>query len=371
MKKWIIAIVVIVLVIWGISAFSGNKAPTETGPIKIGFIAPLTGDAGSIGQGARVAVEIAIDKINSSGGINGRQIQLIAEDGKCSGKEALTVANKLINVDKVKIILGGVCSSETMSVAPIAEQNKIVLLSPGSSNPSITNMGDYIFRDYPSDSFEGMKAADYLFNVIKARKVAVFNVQNDWGVGIRDVFIKKFIELGGTVVVSEQYDPSGPKDYKTQLVKIKNSSPDALYLINYSEPAIISMKQFKELGINIPVFGVSNMGDPEFTDSRFSDGVMYPTPTSPDDEQFKMDMEKKTGDKGIVAGSSQAYDAMNILAMVMRKVGNDSDKIKDELYKVKDYPGVSGNISFDQNGDLASVDYIVKIIKNGQALEMK
>jgi branched-chain amino acid transport system substrate-binding protein len=150
---------------------TSNGIAEET--IKIGFIGPLTGDTAVVGESALASAQIAIKEINDAGGILGKQVELIIEDGKCRGQDATVAANKLIHIDQVSSIVGGVCSSETIAAAPIAEKAGIVMISPGSSNPSITHAGEYIFRTYPSDSFQGKEAATYLYEK-GYRKVAIF-----------------------------------------------------------------------------------------------------------------------------------------------------------------------------------------------------
>ena len=158
---------------------SGKEAGGEN-TIRIGSVGPLTSDLAYIGENMKAAVELASDEINSAGGIKGKKIEIIYEDGKCDPKEAANAANKLINIDKVTAIIGGLCSSETLAMAPLAEKSKVILLSAGSTNPGITNAGDYIFRNVPSDSFQGVYAARYVKTRLNKNRVALLKCLSDW-----------------------------------------------------------------------------------------------------------------------------------------------------------------------------------------------
>jgi len=360
----IIAIVVIGGIWWAVSKTSG---PTETGPIKIGFIGPLTSDVAAIGQNVRASVELAVEQINEKGGINGRNLEVIYEDGVCNAKDTTNAANKLINVDRVPVIIGGLCSSETLAAAPMAERGKTVLFSPGSSNPDITNAGDYIFRDYPSDTFQGKKGAEIAYNNLGARNVAILYCLSDWCVGLDRVFEETFTKLGGTIVAEGSFEQKS-RDLRTQLTKIKNADPDLVYFVAYTESTVNGLRQIKELGIETKILGADSWDDSTILEKAgdSAEGIMYTMPFSPLTDEFKTAMEAKTGSTEVTIGAPQAYDAVNIIADIMRKVGTDSTKIKDELYKVEGYEGVSGIITLDENGDLATGNYIIKTVKDGK-----
>ncbi|MEK7185690.1 MAG: ABC transporter substrate-binding protein, partial [Patescibacteria group bacterium] len=178
--KLIGGIIVLVLIVWGITAFTNpSGAPvSETGPIKIGFIGPLSGDAAVYGETEKNAVEIALEEINQSGELK-RRLEVIYEDGKCSGKDAVTAAQKMINIDKVSIIFGGVCSSETLGLAPVVESNKVVLFSAFSSSPLISQSGDYVFRKSPSDSDFGKADAELIASQ-GIKRVAMISENSDY-----------------------------------------------------------------------------------------------------------------------------------------------------------------------------------------------
>lgn len=333
-------------------------------PIKIGWLGPLTGDLSSVGQAQLNASEMAVEEINAEGGIGGRKIELLAEDGKCNPKDGVLAGNKLINIDKVPVIVGGLCSGETIASSPIAEENKVVLISTCSSAPPITNAGDYIFRTFPSDAFQGKFAAEYVYTKMGKRKAAVLAVLSDWGIGIKNTFSKEFEKLGGEIVFAEDHT-ADTRDLRSALTKIKSSDADLLYFVSHTEASIAGLKQAKDIGLTLPIFGADGWGDVAIHKSAAAEGIKFTIPASDFEEEWK----KKLSARGteIMLCTANGYDNVKIIADIMRKVGTNSTDIKNALYKVSNYPGISGSISFDENGDLTSAEYEVQEVKNGKA----
>ena len=368
--KWILGIIIVLLVVWGI--YSAVQEPKQaTGePIKIGFIGPLTGDASSIGTVNRAGVELAVEEVNKAGGVNGRPLEMIYEDGQCNAKAAVSAANKLINVDKVPVIIGGLCSTETAAFGPTAMQNKVIAFAYGSSAPKLNELGKYFFRSYPSDAFQGKFGAEYAYNDLGAKKVAVLYHISDYGTGIKDVFEQRFKELGGEIVV-EEGAPQESRDYRTALSKIKNSNPDLIYMPTYPDGAIVAVKQAQELGIKTKLLGADAWDDPNLQKEVSGRGdLVFTAVVNLSPEDFKAKVLAKTGGDQVPLGTPNAYDNVKIIAQVMKKVGLDTDKIQEELHKIK-YDGISGHIEFYANGDLAVANYVVKRIENGKSAEIK
>ncbi|HLC72643.1 MAG TPA: ABC transporter substrate-binding protein, partial [Candidatus Nanoarchaeia archaeon] len=268
--------------------------------------------------------------------------------------------------DKVTAIVGGLCSSETMAIAPVAEQQKVILFSYCSSSPGVTSAGDYVFRTYPSDAFQGVYAANMAQDKLNAKNVAILYCLSDWCVGIKDVFKKTFTAADGKIVAEEGYEQT-TNDLKTQLSKIKEKNPDLIYFVGYTEASIIGLKQMKELDMDVQTLGADAWEDANiWTDTGAAgEGKMWTVVSSEISDTFKAKMQT-IGVNEVTLCSPQSYDATMILTNAMKKVGTDTTKIKDELYKVKDYQGVSGVISFDSNGDLASASYVTKVVKEGK-----
>ena len=366
----VIILAVIVLLFTVFNNMTGNVV-NNSETIKLGATLPLTGDLASFGNGEKSAMEIAVKEVNDNGGINGRKLELIIEDTKCDAKEAVSVANKLINIEKVPVLVGEICSGSVLAMAPLAEQSKIILFSTAASSPKITNAGDYIFRDYPSDSYQGKFAAEYAYNKLGKRKAGLIYMQIDYGIGVKDAFKKRFKELGGEIVSEENFAQNA-KDMRTQLTKIKEASPDVIYFVGYNVEAITFIQQSKALDINTQVVSTETFDDPSIIQKvgDSANGIIFVMLDAPLSDNFKKLMKDKTGSDQILIGSPNSYDAVHIIADAMNKVGTDPTKIKNELYKIKDYQGVSGTITFDSNGDLVSANYMIKEIKNKEAIEI-
>ncbi len=342
----------------------------DTSPIKIGFIGPLTGDASSLGTVAQAAVQIAAEEVNAAGGVNGRPLQVIYEDGKCNPVAATSAANKLLNLDKVAAINGGLCSSETAAFGPTAMQNKTIVISYCSSAPTLTGLGTYFFRSYPSDAYQGKFAAEYAFNTLKAKKVAVVYHVTDWGNGLRNKFAARFKELGGEIV-AEEGSPQDNKDYRTSLTKVKGLKPDLVYAPLYPDGGIAFMKQFAELGMKTKVYAGDAWADPKLIAEVSGKGdVIFSEVVMPKSDEFNAKVLAKTGGKAVPICAAQSYDNIKLLAQVMTKFGTDPDKVAEALHGVQ-YKGVSGDVSFDQNGDLTVAQYVVKKIEGGKGIEVK
>jgi branched-chain amino acid transport system substrate-binding protein len=353
--------------------FLGRGTSLEGGPIKIGFIGPLTGDAATIGEGMKVAIEIARDEVNSAGGINGRQVEVIFEDGQCNPQAAANAGNKLINIDKVPVIIGGACSSETLAVAPLAESAKVLLFSAASTNPKIADAGDYIFRNVPSDSFQGSFAAEYIKNNLGLSRVALLKCLSDWCLGVNDAFKARFLELGGQIVAEESFEQTS-RDLRTQLSKIKAASPQAIYFVSYTEATIPGLRQAKELGIKATIFGADAWSDPKIWTElgQTGDGAMYVEPANKDlPESFITEMNRRTGGAEINVYAPRAYDAFKILASIMRSKGVNATAIKTALYELKDYQGIADSYTFDGRGEIVKAAYAVKRVQGGKALRVQ
>jgi branched-chain amino acid transport system substrate-binding protein len=315
---WIVVIVIIIVVIVAMKSKGISTTASSTEPIKIGFVGPLTGDVAGLGTVSRTAVELAAEQINATDGIGGRQIEVVYEDTKCSSAPATSAVQKLINVDKVSAIVGGLCSSETSAFVPMAMQNKIVTVSYCSSAPALSNAGQYFFRTYPSDSYQGIFAANYAYNTMKARKIAIIYHISDWGTGIKNVFVNEFEKLGGKVVDVEG-TPQDARDYRTQIAKIKASGFDALYIPVYSDGGTALVKQLADAKIpTSKILGPEVFNDPKFlTDTKgVADGIIVTASKISPSEEFKSKLLAKTGGKEVPICVPEAYDAFQPLLKV-------------------------------------------------------
>ncbi|MDD5163430.1 MAG: penicillin-binding protein activator [Candidatus ainarchaeum sp.] len=347
-----------------------SNAPSDQEKIKIGVIIPLTGDAAMWGKNAKNGIELAYDNLDSE---TKNKIQLIFEDDQCNGQAGVTAANKLITIDKAKFIVGTVCSSVTLSIAPITESNKALLFSSCSSNPKITNAGDFVFRNFVSDIYEGSVIAEHAKSSFSLNKIAVIYLNNDYCTGLKDVFKKKFESLGGTIITIESFEQNS-KDFRTQLSKIKAADPDGIYVDSNPEEQPIILNQIKELGIEKII--LANSASTEGNDALFtvskgaSEGVMFVSLAWKDPDWFVEQYKNKYAETPGIC-SDTTYDALNLVVDAIKQCGKDTACVKDKLYEVKDYNGVAGITTFDQYGDIAEKPYVLKTIKNGKFVEYK
>lgn len=370
MKKstWIGIVIIVVLALAIVLIVTQTKK--EPGVIKIGVIIPLTGSSAKYGEDIKRGYDLAVEEINEKGGITGRKIKLIYEDDEGKPEKAVAAAQKLIQKEKVIAILGALWSSPTLAVAPIAEKAKVILLSSGSSSPKITYAGDYIFRNEISDAYGAEQSAILYFNA-GFKKIAIIYVNNDYGIGVRDVTIQSYKKLGGEVTTAEAFEQD-EKDFRTQLLKIKRTNPDAILIVSYKE-AILILKQMKELGIKKQILGTPLFEDLEIIEKagELAEGAIYTYygtfDSKSEDKKIKEFVRKFKGKYGVEPEyyAPIGYDAVKILSLSIERGGLKPEQIKDALYHIKNFPGLSGTTSFDQNGDVEK-PVILKIVRSGK-----
>lgn len=333
--------------------------------IVLGFIGPLTGDAAPYGVAERNVVEMAVKELNANGGINGKPVRVIYEDDKCSGKDSTLAAQKLVNVNNVKLILGGVCSGETLAAAPITEQNKVILFSAFSSSPEVTHAGDYVFRTSPSDADAGVTAAKFLIQ--DGRKRIAFVTENtDYSVAFAKV-ARDYLKSQGIELVADEFFNSESKDYRAQLTKVKSANPDTILLMPQSGVSGgLLVKQATELGIDAQIYA----SNPVFLNKETYDlagdsinGIEYfdaPGITSEKALAFLDAYTKLYGEPPHDWEVAARRDTFDITVDAIKACGDvvDPDCIKTYLYNMPLYDGLSGSFSFDENGDVAGMTYI-------------
>jgi len=366
-NRLLITLLTVVFIITG-AGFSGCAKKERE--IKIGVITPLTGGSAKYGEDIKRGYDLAVEEINEKGGIKGSKIGLIYEDSEGKPEKAVAAAQKLIQRDKVIAILGALWSSPTLAVAPIAEKSKVVLLSSGSSSPKVTDAGDYIFRNEISEAYGAEESAKLYFNA-GFKKIAIIYVNNDYGIGVRDVTKEIYRQLGGVVTASEAFEQD-EKDFRTQLLKIKKTNPDAILIVSYKE-AILILRQMKELGIKKQVLGTPLFEDPEIIEKAgdVAEGAIYSyygtfDPKS-EEARIKEFMEKFRKEYGVDPEyyAPIGYDAIKIFQLAIEKGGLKPEQIKNALYQIKDFAGLSGTTSFDENGDVIK-PVILKTVREGK-----
>ena len=244
---------------------SGNTTTTtNTGDtIKVGAFGDTSGATSSFGQSTKNGIQLAFDEINTAGGVNGKKLQMLFEDDQGKPEQAKTVVSKLINQDKVVAVLGEVASTNSLAAAPVAQDAKIPMITPSSTNPKVTETGDYISRVCFIDPFQGSVMAKFAAITLKAKTAAIIgDVQSDYSKGLTQFFTEEFTKLGGKVVAEQKYAQTDP-DFKAQLTAIRNTNPDVIYIPGYYGQVAIIAKQARELGMNMPLLGGDGWDSPE------------------------------------------------------------------------------------------------------------
>jgi branched-chain amino acid transport system substrate-binding protein len=366
---WVVVAIIVVAWIW----YGVNKkpqAPVSKEPIKIGVLADLSGDLASLLRGAHRGSELAVEDLKNQ---IDREIKLIIEDQKsCDPKETVTIMNKFVGVDKVDVIIGGTCSNTTLAAAPIANQSKTIMISPASSAPSITKAGEYVFRTYISDALRAKEIARLAYELNKRKMAILTDINNDATIEGTKNSKEKFTESGGVVVIEEEIKKTDT-DFRTQLTKIKNAKPDVL-LLSISSPNQIALvlKQAKEIGLDVLfVSPFETIEDPNVIKvaGEAAEGVIYVMPGNPPETQeYKrlQEMYKQKYGEDIPSFVAESYDAVMLGVKAVLASNGTKEDIKNKLFDVsKTYTGVSGNVTFDENGDVVK-DVMFKTIKNGQ-----
>jgi len=380
MKRFVGAVIVIILAVILAGVFfitpniSGAFAQQSLGEITIGVLAPLTGDLANYGEGEKNALLLAADEINSIGGINGKKIKLVFEDSPCNPTEALTAATKLIEINDAKLLVGPMCSGELLAIAPTLNQNKITAIGIGATSPSITNAGDYVFRDSPSDDLRAKVFAEYIY---KDRNVGIMQTiyeNDDAGAAFNKYFVEYYTGLGGKMTEEEAYE-KGSTDFRSVLTKINSIPHENIAVFSFPSETGEILKQSKELGINTNFFeGFEVMSDPQIMQiaGNATEGVVYIQSAQANNEaatNFKKNYIAKFK-KEAPYYAAESYDALKIYAETLKRTNGDTGKIKDELYKIKNYEGASGTTTFDEHGDVLKPFEIGQVV-NGELVTIK
>ncbi|MDB5259721.1 MAG: branched-chain amino acid transport system substrate-binding protein [Candidatus Taylorbacteria bacterium] len=320
-------------------------------------------------------VSIAVDEINAEGGIAGKKLEVIYEDGKCiDTKSAVSAAQKLITIDKVNIILGGGCSNEALSIVHLLEESNTLLLSSGASSPALSGLSKNVFRNAPSDAQTGEKIAAYMFSK-HFRKVAIVSDQTDYSKGFRDSFLKSFANLGGFVVEDISVSPKG-SDYRTDLVKLKGKEIDAIF-INPNVPvsAGIIARQVRELGMNQQLFFAYH-ATPDLvrTGGDAVNGAVIinvPTPENDAAKRILKRFEEKYGKSTVYPYNTlAAYDAAMLIAQGIKKAGSKTEDVRSYLHELKNFTGALGSYHFDERGDIQDLQYRFERVEGGKFVDI-
>ena len=353
---------------------SGMMSPDATGPIVIGEVGSMTGTEATFGLSSANGIQLAIDEFNAKGGVKGRQLQVKVLDDQGRPEEAATAATRLIASEHVVALLGEVASTRSMFMAPKAQQAKVPMVTPSSTNPAVTEKGDYIFRACFIDPFQGYVGATFAHDNLKVKKVAILkDVRNDYSVGLAKNFIEAFTKAGGQIVAQESYS-NGDVDFKAQLTNIKAAAPQALYVPGYYTDVGLIARQAREAGITVPLLGgdgwdsekLYEIGGDAIVGSYFSNHYS-PDDPSPRIQEFVTKFKKAYGGQVPDSLAAQAYDAAGMLYDAMKRANDISGPaIREALAQTKDYRGVTGDITMDDKRNATKPAVVLRVGKGGK-----
>jgi len=346
-----------------------------TGQIKIGAVTCLTGELSTFGVSSKQGADLAVGEINSAGGVLGQPIDLIVEDNGSKAGETATIFRKFVSQDKVAAILGDLTSSATMEGAPIAQDAKIPTLTPSATNVAITKVGNYIFRSCFVDPFTGRIMAKFALDQLKAKQAIVLtDVKQDYSIGLTEAIRQYFVANGARILTELSYS-SGDTNFRTQLTEVRMAHPDVIFLPGYYTEAALILRQAKQLGIDCPFVGGEGWDSPALIQiaGKSADGNYYTDHFSANDpspivQKFVQEYRAKYGSIPD-ALAALWYDGARLMAQALQRARSaDPEKIRDALAGTRDFEGVTGRISIDENRNAAKPGVILKI-ENG-ALKM-
>jgi branched-chain amino acid transport system substrate-binding protein len=334
--------------------------------IKIGAALPLTGDIASYGKSAQNGIDLAIEQINKDSNTK-IKFAVDYQDTKGDKQTAVNIFQKFATIDKYSVVIGEAASSVSQAMIPIATSNKVVQISPISSSSELTGE-DFFFRICPSDAFQASISAKWILTD-GFKKAGILYVNNAWGKSLMELFKKNFESAGGKVVDVEASN-EGDKDFKTQITKLLHSDIDVIYCPTYGKEGGVALKQLKELGNKLPIYGADVWSSPELltTAKEAAEGVKIVKPSELASDTYNVFKEafkrKYNSEPDVYAAYS--YDIVMVLKAILNNNKRvNGEQVKEFLLNMPLYNGVTGQTKFDLNGDCNTKPFIKQIIKNG------
>ena len=345
--------------------FAGGRQDANT--VRIGAIFPLSGPVAYYGNESRDGALLALEEINKAGGLLGKQLTMLSEDDEGNAEKTVNAFTKLTTRDNVSIILGSSTSGPTMAVSSLAQQSKVVLISPSATNIDVTRAGDYIFRACFIDPFQGVVGADFAYDTLRSRRAAIiYDAGADYNTGLAEAFNNQFRSHGGQVVANEAYQ-TGDVDFNAQVTRIRAANPDVVYLPNYYNDVALQAKQLRAQGVNCALIGgdgwdslIDNAGD-EVLNGFWSSGFAADT-TDPKGMAFVKAFQARFN-RPASQFAALGYDTMMLVIDGIKAAGTfDTAAVKTAMAKING-SYVTGNIRFDANRDPIKGAAILEIVR--------
>ncbi|HVP60116.1 MAG TPA: ABC transporter substrate-binding protein [Myxococcaceae bacterium] len=349
---------------------SGGTPGIAGDTILIGEVGSLTGSEATFGISTRNGIELALREINAAGGVKGKKVDVRVYDDQSKPEEAANAATRLINQDQVLLILGEVASTNSIAMANKAQPAKVPMISNASTNPKVTEIGDYIFRVCFIDPFQGYVMAKFAHENLKFNRVAVLkDLASDYSQGLADVFKRKFTEMGGKVVGEETY-AKGSTDFRSQLTAIKRLQPEGIYIPGYYTDIGVIARQARELGVNAKLMGGDGWDSAKLFELGGSavEGNYFSNHYSPDDPNPRI--QKFIADYKAAFGSvpdalaALGYDAAKVAADAMNRAPSlDRGAIRNAIAATRNFPGVTGTITLDEKRNATKPAVVLEVGK--------
>ena len=367
------------------NGISNQSTQTQTtandNEIRVGAVFPMTGPIATYGQESINGIKLALAKIDLQQGVKGKKIRLIVEDNKGEPAETANAVRKLIDVDKVHVLLGSVASSNTLAGAPIAQAAKVPMITPASTNEAVTKKGEFISRTCFTDNFQGVVMAKFAYESLQKKKAAIIiDVASDYSQGLAKVFDEKFKQLGGSVVSGNYSYTQGDKDFRSLLRRVKRANPDVIFVPGYYTEVGVMLQQARQMGITLPILGGDGWDSPKLQELAGSDGIegnyisshFSPDDTTPIVSNFVK--EYKNTFSGEVPGSmaALAYDSVMVLDDALKRASDFSrTTINQAIITTKNFPGITGMITIDANRNALKPAVVLKTTSKGMVFKQK
>jgi len=350
------------------TAPAANTAAPASDTWLIGEVGSLSGQQATFGQSTHHGIELALKEANAAGGVKGKKFKLVTYDDQGKPDEAASATLRLISQDHVQLVLGEVASTNSKAMAGPCQNNKVPMITPSSTNPEVTTVGDYIFRVCFIDPFQGEVMARFAHDNLKLTKVAILkDVRSDYSMGLSKYFAATFTKLGGTIVKESSYS-QGDMDFKAQLTELKTTAPQAIYLPGYYNDVGLIVSQARDLGINVPFMGgdgwdsskLFELGGKALNGSYYSDHATNQDP-NPKLQKFIADYKAAYGEAPD-ALAALGYDAMKVAADAFARAKSASGPdLRDAIAATKDFDGVTGKITLDKDRNASKPAVVVRI----------
>ena len=346
-------------------------APAE---IPIGAVISETGAAGPYGYDVKKGLNLALSEINAGGGLDGTPLKLIFRDDATNPDQGVEAIGDLIENFDVKVVIGGVSSRVTLAIGPVAQEKKIILISPTASAPEISELGEYVYRNYPSDIVEATAMADFARD-LGLENVAVFAVSDEYGAGHKSVFTEKYPSTYRKIVATYDFEEGNAESFQAMVDELKEQEVDGIYAIGYLEDVSELLKTVRGSGMEAVVLTSSSIkSDLVQLAGQAAENLVFPRPTTFDieseDEAVRSFVEayRAMYNEDPESVAAYGYDALKIVFAAMQKFNSAHiNDVKIGLAQLENYKGPTGRVAFDRNGDVVQYPRLF-IINEGKAV---